>query len=381
MTIDIGIIGAGNRGRRHAEEYAAINDAQCVAVADIDGDAATDLAAAFDGATYEDYRTMLDEAALDAVSVCVHNNLHAPVTIAAAEAGCHVFCEKPMAATATDATRMADAIEGAGVQFGVQNVQLFDQATRAAKTLIDAGELGEPYYGRAVYSRRRGRPYIDGYGTPGFVSAASAGGGSIIDIGPYPIGRLLYLLGNAPVERVSGRTFDQTADQYDDALVGDSTVYRDRLDESGYDVEDCGIGTAHLSDGSVLAVRAAWHMYLPDEPSVVAGTQGGVQLDPFEYYTTTADYEATVSLDLDEFETRQGLLDSETGYGAERNIGQFRHWIETLTGAAEEPIPTGEIALNATYVMDGIYRSSLSGRELTAAEIEERSETTATGSN
>lgn len=378
MPIEIGIVGAGHRGRVHAEAYESIEAANVVAVADIDEEAVTTLAEEFGvSGTYAEYHEMLDDANLDAVSVCVHNNLHAPITVAAAEAGCHVFCEKPLAATCAEAERMVEAIDVAGTHLGVQNTQLFAPETRAARTLIDQNRLGEVYYGRAVHSRRRGRPYVDGYGTPAFVSSESAGGGAVIDIGTYDIGQLLYLLGNASVERVSGQTFDQTDDAYAEALVGEErATYTERLDESGYDVEDAGIGTAHLADGSVLSLRAAWHMYLPDEPSVLGGTQGGIRLDPFEFYTTTADYETTVSFDLDEHERRQGLLDSRTGYDAEGAGGQFAHWIATLRGETEDPIPTGEIAHNSMVVMEGIYQSAKAGHELSADEVIERSQPT-----
>ena len=378
MSIEVGIVGAGNRGRSHAERYHRIADSEIAAVADLDREAADGLASEYGvSQVYEDYREMLEDADLDAVSVCVHNNLHRPVTVDAAEAGYHVFCEKPIAATYTDASAMVEATTEAGVHLGVQNNRLFTPETRAARRLIDDGKLGDPYYGRGVYSRRRGRPYVDGYGTPAFVSKASAGGGPVIDVGTYVIGQMLYLLGNAPVERVSGATFEHTDDAYDEALVGDDSTYADRLESAGYDVEDAGFGTARLADGSLLSVQAAWHAFLPEDPSVVAGSKGGVRLDPFEFYTTTSDYEATVSLDVGGYETRQAMLESETGYEFERDAGQFRHWIDTLTDSVEEPIPTGDLALNSMLVMEGIYLSEEIGRELTAAEIAEHSESTA----
>ncbi|WP_248515294.1 Gfo/Idh/MocA family protein [Salinarchaeum laminariae] len=375
MTIDIGIVGAGNRGETHAGEYADVDGAEVVAVADVDQDASESLAQAVGGTAYGDYSEMLDDADLDAVDVCVHNNLHRPITVDAAEAGCHVFCEKPMAATYADAKAMMDATEEAGVHLGIQNFELFSEETRAAKTLLDGGDLGDPYFARGVFSRRRGRPYIDGYGTPSFVTKDSAGGGPVIDVGTYVVGRLLYLLGNESIERVSGATFEHTDDAYDEELVGDNRdEYVDRLDDSGYDVEDSGMGFARLADGSLLTLRAAWHMFLPDDSDVLAGTKGGVQFDPFEFYTTTGDYQATVSLDLEEFEGRQALLEGDTGYDFERGVGQYHHWIDTLTGEAEEVVPTAEIALNSMLVMEGIYLSQEAGRELTAEEIAERSE-------
>lgn len=379
MPIEIGIVGAGDRGHTHAKAYEGVENAEVVAVADVDEEAASEHAERFDvPAVYADAREMFDDADLDAVNICVHNNLHRSMVEAAAEAGVHAFCEKPLAATYTDAKAMVEAAEAGGIHFGVQNFELFSEATRAARTLLEAGELGDPYYARGVFSRRRGRPYVDGYGTADFVSKESAGGGPIIDLGTYVIGQLLSLLGNAPVERVTGATFEHTDDSYDEALVGKNRpIYADRLEGSGYDVEDAGVGMAHLADGSVLELRAAWHMYLPDQPTVLAGTQGGVQLDPFEFYTTTEDYEATVSMDIEGYEARQGFLESESGYDAERDVGQFHHWIGTLDGTVDEPIDTGALALNSMLIMEGIYLAEATGTELTAEEIADRSESTA----
>jgi len=111
--------------------------------------------------------------------------------------------------------------------------------------------------------------------------------------------------------------------------------------------------------------------------TVVAGSQGGVTLDEAAFYTTTADYEATVDLDVGGYETRQALIESETGYDDERDVGQFTHWIDTVPGSAADPIPTGEIGLNSMLILEGIYLAGEAGRELSAAEIVDRSESTA----
>lgn len=371
--VTIGIIGAGNRGQTHSQAYEDVPRATVTAIADIDESAAQRLADAFDvPQVYTDFQEMLDDSAVDAVDVCVHNNLHERMAVAAFEAGKHVFCEKPLAGTYADAKAIADAADRAGKQLGVQNVYLFDPETRAAKRLIDAGEVGTPARARAVFSRRRGRPFIDGYGTPAFVTKESAGGGPVLDVGTYEIGRMLYLLDNPAVERVSGHTFDFTDDLFTEETVGDHLdTYENRLESSGYDVEDAGTGTARLADGTELSLLAAWHMYQSDTGGIVVGSNGGLQLDPFEFYTTIADYEATVSLDLEEYERRRGLLESDTGYDVERPT-QFDHWVETVRGTVD-PIPTGDIALNSMLVMEGIYRSAELGREVSAEEIAEQS--------
>lgn len=371
--VTIGLIGAGNRGETHSEAYEDVPGVTVTAVADIDEDAANRLADEYGiPHVYTDFREMLDDSGVDAVDVCVHNNLHEPMAVAAFEAGKHVFCEKPLAGSYADAKAIADAAEAAGKHLGVQNETLFDPETVAAKRLLDAGELGDVAYASAVFTRRRGRPYVDGYGTPAFVSKESAGGGPVLDIGTYEVGRMLYLLGNPAVERVNGQTFEFTDDLYTEERVGDNVdTYRERLSDSGYDVEDAGKGTARLADGTDLSLLAAWHAYQSTDGGSVVGSEGGVQFDPFEYYTTIADYEATVSLDIDEYERRQGLLASDTGYTVERPT-QFHHWVETVRGTVD-PIPTGTIALNSMLLLEGIYHSAELGREVSADEVAERS--------
>lgn len=374
MALTVGIVGAGKRGFTHAEAYGDIDGVAVEAVADIDDEAATDLAETHSiHATFSEYRQMLDDTDLDIVSVCVHNALHRPVTVAAADAGCHVFCEKPMAPTYADAKAMADAADAAGVELAVQNNRLFTAETRAAKHLVDEGHLGDPFFGQAVYSRRRGRPYIDGYGTPAFVTADSAGGGPVLDIGSYVIGQLLYLFGNPSIDRVSGATFELTDAAYGRELVGETQEYTERLDETGYDVEDIGFGFIRLSDESLLSLRAAWHLFLPENSSALAGGQGGINLDPFEFYTTTADYETTTTFDLDEYERRQGLLASESGYDQGDAQNQFQHWVDRIRDELEAPIPTAEIALNSMVALEGIYLADEAGHELSRDAIIDRS--------
>ncbi|ACV46756.1 MULTISPECIES: Gfo/Idh/MocA family protein [Halomicrobium] len=373
-TVTIGIIGAGNRGEEHIRKYRGVDGATVKAIADIDTEAAGELADEFGiPDVYEDFEAMLDDPEIDVVNVCVHNNLHEPMAVAAFEADKHVFCEKPLAGSYTDAENIVDAANAADKLLAVQNVELLTPETQAARTFVESGDLGEVSFARSVYSRRRGRPYVDGYGTPAFVSKESAGGGPVFDIGTYEIGRNLYLLGNPAVERVNGQTFDYTDDSLGEELTGDNAeLYRKRLEESGHDVEDAGTGAARLADGSRLEVRAAWHAYQPDERGVVVGSQGGIAFDPVELLTTMNDYETTVEIDVDGFETRHGLIRGESGYEVDERPNQYDHFVAAVRGEVDQ-IRTDEIALNSMLVMEGIYLSAERGREVTAEEIAEAS--------
>ncbi len=380
--VRIGIVGAGNRGTNHAARYEGVPGANVVAVADVDEPKAEALASEYDAESYVDHQSMLSGSDLDAVNVCVHTSLHEEIAVDALEAGANVFCEKPMADSYAAASRMYDAAERTGNRLAVQNQLLFTKETRAAKALIDAGELGDCYQGIAARSRgwafgpdpeeidlgarRRGTPYVDGYGTPSFVREESASGGAVYDLGSYTVGQLLYLLGSPTVERVRGETFRTEPERH--ASGGETSAeYRRRIEESGHDVEDVGVGFVTFEDGTVLSVRASWSRHLEEEGSAVVGTEGGVRLDPFEYHASIAEIEMDASADLEEFDFRQQSLAGKE-YDPSVEADPLFHWIEVLLGR-EQGVPTAELALETMVVMDGIYRSAELGREVSREQV------------
>ncbi|MFC7197085.1 hypothetical protein ACFQL4_24610 [Halosimplex aquaticum] len=190
------------------------------------------------------------------------------------------------------------------------------------------------------------------------------------------LGQLLYLLGNAPVERVgarpsSGPRTPTTRASSDRTARPTPNGWRSRATTS-----------KTPAWGRPTSPTARWWNCAPPGTCSCPTDRAwwpdrrGTALDPFEFYTTTGDYEATVSLDLDEYERRQGLIAGD-GYETAETSDQFAHWVETVAGDAADPVPTGELALNSMRIMEGIYRSQEAGRELTAEEIAERSESTA----
>src|SRR5262245_8205625 len=98
-TVRFGVIGAGLMGRLHGENLASrVTGAELVAICDISSTARTAVSALLPGeAIYEDYRRMLELTQIDAVAICTPPDSHAEIVEAAAQAGKHVFCEKPLA--------------------------------------------------------------------------------------------------------------------------------------------------------------------------------------------------------------------------------------------------------------------------------------------
>jgi len=361
-TIRIGVIGVGQIGKAHLNTYQGIAGAEVVAVADINEAEAQRVSQHFGiPHVYADFRELLRRDDIEAVDVCLHNNLHRPVTVAALEAGKHVYCEKPMAGAFCDAEAMYRTAQQVDRKLSIQLRTLFLKETKAAKSLIDQGLLGRIYHARSTGFRRRGRPYVDGYGTPTFVQKRNSGGGALYDMGVYNIANMLYLLGNPEVVRVSGKIYQETAmDPAREAL-------------SGYDVEELGLGFVRFPDGVTLDLIEAWAIHLNrfEGPSIV-GSQAGIRLEPFGYYRSIGDLDMDGSADLDRFDWRlHNVRENGDAYDSPQ-----QHWIAALQGRVEL-LPTAELALNTMLISEGIYLSDKLGREVSADEVRTLSQSTA----
>jgi predicted dehydrogenase len=356
--IRIGLIGAGQRAQQHLENYQEIPGAEIVAIADINEPLSQSVAARFDiPNVYTDYQRLLQRDDLEAVDICLHNNLHRPAAVAAMEAGKHVYCEKPMAGSYADAKIMYDAAQDLGRKLYIQLFTLFRPETRAARLLIDEGCLGELYHARSTGFRRRGRPYVDGYGTSTFVQKRHAAGGALYDMGVYHIAGLLYLLGNPDVTRITGKTYQKTP--MDPA----------REKSSGYDVEELALGFVHFTNDITLDIIESWAIHLDGfEGSSIVGTLGGVRLEPFGYYHNIGDLEINSTADLDQIAYRWKNVHN----GGDVYDSAGHHWVAALQGRVDL-LPSAELALNTMLISEGIYLSTRLGREVTADEVRERS--------
>lgn len=360
--IRIGIIGCGQIAQHHMKTYKGIADAEMVVLADINEAAAKKSAEEFGVAeTTTDWKSVLQRDDIDAVDVCLHNNYHMPATVAALEAGKHVYCEKPMAGCYTDAKKMLDTARATGKNLHIQLSTLYSNETRAAKELIDAGELGDVYFARSTGFRRRGRPYVDGYGTPSFVQKRHSAGGALYDMGVYHIARALYLLGNPTVERISGTIYQKT------------DMDPERREISGYDVEELGVGLIRFEGEVLLDLIESWAIHLDNfEGSYVVGSKGGVKLTPFGFFKSVGHIDMSATGDLGSARYR---WDNVVGDGQVYGDSQH-HWIAALTGKIPL-LPTAEIALNTMLIQEGIVLSASRRREVSAEEVLEASVSTA----
>lgn len=368
--IRVGIVGAGIIGKHHVNTYrkiaqewnAHIGKVEIVAIADINEAEAQRVAQANDiPFVYTNFRELIARDDIDAVDVCLHNNLHMPVSVAALKAGKDVYCEKPMAGTYCDALTMYQTAQQTGQKLSIQLATLFSKETKAARLLVEMGWLGDLYHARSVGLRRRGRPFVDGYATPPFVQKEMSAGGAMFDTGVYHIANLLDLMGNPQMKRVTGKTHQETA------------MDAGRRASSGYNVEELGLGFVHFEDGSTMDIFEAWAAHLGGtEGSVLLGSKGGIRLEPFAFYQSAGDLDLNATVDLNALDWRLHTL-RPNPYAYENPQA---HWVAALNGRVEL-MPTAELALNTMLISEGIYLSDRMGRELSADEVKQYSQSTA----
>ena len=149
----VGIVGFGTMGTTHAASYQRIADCELVAIADIRPERRALAEEQHDVRSYATLRDMLSAEALDVIDVCVPTFLHREHVEIAAEAGKHVFCEKPLARSRAEGQAMVDACRKAGVILGVGHVVRFFPEYQRAKAVIESGQMGNV---GTVYTYRGG---------------------------------------------------------------------------------------------------------------------------------------------------------------------------------------------------------------------------------
>jgi predicted dehydrogenase len=197
--IRVGIIGGGSIAQAHLDGYLLAGDAARVtAIADIDPKNAKRSAKRAGGARiFSDYREMIDSGLVDAVDICLPHHLHKDAIVAAAAAGKHVLCEKPLCLTVAEGEAVRQAIARSGITLMCAHNQLFLPAVAKAREMIVEGVLGKVYEARTTDSFANPLdPKTIGWRGP----RETSGGGELIDTGYHPTYLLLHLVPSEPIE-------------------------------------------------------------------------------------------------------------------------------------------------------------------------------------
>src|SRR5436190_3100613 len=197
------VIGTGGIGLEHLVSLSACPRAASVAIAECNPRRAEEASERFRiSRSYSDYRELLEQPDIDAVTIATPNHLHAPVAIAALEARKHVMLEKPMATNSKDATKIIETAKKMKRTVMVAQNFRFNRNTQLAKMVIERGTLGEIYHARGFWIRRSGIPRIGSW----FTQKQFAGGGCTFDIGVHVLDACLHLMNDFDVQTVCAHT-------------------------------------------------------------------------------------------------------------------------------------------------------------------------------
>ncbi len=192
---------------------------------------------------YTDWRDLIADDNVQLFDNGGPNNVHAEPCIAAAQAGKHILCEKPLARTPEESKKMLDAVEKAGVKHMVAFNYRFVPAIRQIRNLIDSGALGQIYHWRAVYLQEWIMPHYD---TPKIwrLDKSVAGSGAMGDLGTHIIDLAHYLVGD--IKSVSGMTQTFIKERPLDGQDGSGIV----------DVDDAFVAAVEFENGALGTLEA-----------------------------------------------------------------------------------------------------------------------------
>lgn len=199
MSINVGIIGFGKMGKLHLRVSRYMKDAKVVAIADPSRRALR--AAKKEGIRdlYDDYHELLRGADVDAVIITLPNFMHLDGTLAAVEAGKHVFVEKPLAMTSADCERIDDAARRQGVKLMVGHNYRFFDATRKLKATYDSGAIGDVVLSTLELVHGPLAPSLESQPVPEWYFDTEKMGMWLLDLGYHVVDLFRWLFGEAEV--------------------------------------------------------------------------------------------------------------------------------------------------------------------------------------
>jgi predicted dehydrogenase len=275
--------------------------------------------------SYDEYGDCLRSGVIDAVYIALPNHLHCEYSVAAARAGIHILCEKPMAVTEKECRAMIQAAERAGIKLMIAYRLHFEEANMTAVKIVRSGKVGDPRFFASSFSMQV-RP--DNIRTD-----KEKGGGTLYDIGIYCINAARYLFGTEPTEVFAFSSAKKNDERFKEIDEMTSAVLRfpdGRLAEF----------TSSFGAADVASYR-------------VVGTKGDMRLEQA--------YEYVYPIDL--YVTVKGKTRKQTF----RKRDQFAPELEYFSNCIlnnQMPEPSGTEGIADVRIIEALYRSAKSGRTM-----------------
>lgn len=347
--LKISIIGSGSISESHLHAYEQNTDCQLWAICDVNGERARKTAQQFNiPHVYTDYRELLRDPNIDALSICTWNNTHAEISIAALEAGKHVLCEKPLCKTVEEALLIEEVVRRTGKLLQVGYVRRHAPNIAVLKKFIDAGELGEIYYAKASLLRRLGNP--GGW----FSDKERSGGGPLIDIGVHVIDLCWYLMGKPKVKAVTGHTYHKLGNR---SHIENFSFYQAAdYDAKHNTVEDLANALITFENGASLMVDVSFSIHARQNSSLINiyGEKGGAEIEP-QLSIVTERHNTILN------------IDPQISHPGFEFVSSFQneidHFVNSCLGR-EEPLSPVEDGVEMIKIINAIYESAANGREI-----------------
>jgi len=236
------------------------------------------------GIAVKNYREVLADPEVTAISICTPNDSHATIAIDAMKAGLHVLCEKPAARTYVEALEMQKVQHETDMTLNIGVVNRFNDSVNKIKEYIDSGKLGDVY---RVYASFRAHRSIPGLGGA-FTTKAIAGGGVLIDWGVHYLDIVMYCCGDPQVFSVSGEVFSKLGKDMQNYAYTDMWAGPPNYDGI-YDVDD-SVTAMIRTAGPVITLNGAWAENIGEGGQFIdfIGDKAGIRLQyggDFTLYT------------------------------------------------------------------------------------------------
>lgn len=347
--IQIAVIGTGSISAMHLQSYKNNPNTTLYAVCDLNEERAKQAAEKY-GATkvFTDYRELLADPVIDAVSICTWNNTHAEISIAALDAGKYVLVEKPLCRTVEEALLVQEAVERSGKLLQVGFVRRYDANAQLLRSMADRGEFGEIYYAKASNMRRLGNP--GGW----FSDIERSGGGPLIDIGVHIIDLCWYMMGRPKAVSVSANTYKKLGNR---SNVRNLSFYQAAdYDAEKNTVEDMANALIRFENGASLLIDVSFTLHAKDNDSAVKlfGEKGGFEIDP-KTVIVTEQNDTIVNIYP---QTDHPGFHFDSAFQNEVN-----HFAECISNNSQ-PISPVQDGVEIMKILCGIYESAAKGAEV-----------------
>lgn len=313
--VRIAVIGTGSIAQnRHLPEYDENPNVEIVAVCDIVEERVKEAAKKYNAKPYTNYEQLLELEEVDAVSVCLPNYLHAPVSIKALDSGCHVLCEKPMATSRSEAEDMIDAAQRNNKKLMIGHNQRFVSSHQKAKAIIESGEIGKIYSFRTAFGHAGPESWsAEGKGS-WFFKKDQAFIGAMGDLGVHKAYLIRYLLSDEIRE------------------VG---AFVETSAKENADVDDNAVFILKTDTGIIGTLAASWaYTAAEDNSTVIYAEKAILRLEDDPRYSLIVQYKNgdTVRYELD------GIQSNEDGGQSKSHV--IDHFIDSIV-KDKEPLIDG----------------------------------------